>query len=231
MEGKLLSNSENKSYVAAFGKDKENNAREEKFHYPMKKYYIKLTSIKGQFDGAFINGKEIKIEEFPCDIIYKNFEIILEKREIFFQFKNRSSGAKKIMDQAFKYQINGKIFLNKKDKDQNYFFHIIIIRAKALEDLLKEYINKNKATIQELNNFTILCLKDSVIDNNIIYNNISISSGSSKLGGNKKSIENRIGGIENRIDEIENRIDNLEKDVSTIKDSIGSINKTLENLA
>ena len=42
--------------MLSFVKYNECSGIEGKFHYPMKPYYIKLTSMKGQIDAAFISN-------------------------------------------------------------------------------------------------------------------------------------------------------------------------------
>ena len=46
------------------------------FHYSVNNYYIKLSSIKGQYDGAYKSDKEINIDDFKSTIIFSNPNII-----------------------------------------------------------------------------------------------------------------------------------------------------------
>ena len=53
IKGNLISTGNN-PYLLIFGKEKDiNNKGEGKFHFSTKNYYIKLTSLKGQFDSAY----------------------------------------------------------------------------------------------------------------------------------------------------------------------------------
>ena len=143
-------------YMLSFIKDNECSGKEGKFHYPMKSYYVKLTSMKGQIDAAFRSSSEIKLNDFKCDILYKKFETIPKDSTILFEFKNGKSGEKKVIAQAFKYQINAKYILNEEE-----YYHIIIINTKELGSALKSYIDENINEVSSLNNFAILCLNNS----------------------------------------------------------------------
>ena len=101
----------------------------------MKNYYIKLSSIKGEFEGIYTSQKDFNLHDFHCRIIFSQFDIISENSIILFEFKNGKSGENKIIIQAINYQKNAKVIF----KDQK-FYHIIIIRAKELGDKLKEKI-------------------------------------------------------------------------------------------
>ena len=66
VKGKLLCK-ENKLFALCFGRDKEFKIGPGTIHYPMKKYYIKLRTIKGEFDGIYTSQKDfnlIKIQIF-----------------------------------------------------------------------------------------------------------------------------------------------------------------------
>ena len=143
-------------YMLSFIKDNECSGKEGKFHYPMKSYYVKLISMKGQIDAAFRSSSEIKLNDFKCDILYKKFETIPKDSTILFEFKNGKSGEKKVIAQAFKYQINAKYILNEEE-----YYHIIIINTKELGSALKSYIDENINEVSSLNNFAILCLNNS----------------------------------------------------------------------
>ena len=143
-------------YMLSFIKDNECSGKEGKFHYPMKSYYVKLTSMKGQIDAAFRSSSEIKLNDFKCDILYKKFETIPKDSTILFEFKNGKSGEKKVIAQAFKYQTNAKYILN-----EEKYYHIIIINTKELGSALKSYIDENINEVSSLNNFAILCLNNS----------------------------------------------------------------------
>ena len=143
-------------YMLSFIKDNECSGKEGKFHYPMKSYYVKLISMKGQIDAAFRSISEIKLDDFKCDILYKNFETIPKDSTILFEFKNGKSGEKKVIAQAFKYQTNAKYILN-----EEKYYHIIIINTEELGSALKSYIDENINEVSSLNNFAILCLNNS----------------------------------------------------------------------
>ena len=102
-------------------------------HYSMNNYYVKLITIEGQYDGAYINSKDINIDVFQCDKICDNFDgIIPANSNILFEFKNGKSGVRKVMTQAKRYQITAKRIFGK-DK----FYHIIIVRDKLFNALQK----------------------------------------------------------------------------------------------
>ena len=143
-------------YMLSFIKDNECSGKEGKFHYPMKSYYVKLTSMKGQIDAAFKSTSEIKLDDFKCDILYKKFETIPKNSTILFEFKNGKRGERKVIAQAFKYQINAKYILN-----EEKYYHIIIINTEELGSALKSYIDENINEVSSLNNFAILCLNNS----------------------------------------------------------------------
>ena len=143
-------------YMLSFIKDNECSGKEGKFHYPMKSYYVKLTSMKGQIDASFRSSSEIKLNDFKCDILYKKFETIPKDSTILFEFKNGKSGEKKVIAQAFKYQTNAKYILN-----EEKYYHIIIINTEELGSALKSYIDENINEVSSLNNFAILCLNNS----------------------------------------------------------------------
>ena len=60
VKGKLISKGKN-LFALSFGKDKEFKMGEGTIHYPMKNYYIKLTTIKEEFDELFISQKDFKL--------------------------------------------------------------------------------------------------------------------------------------------------------------------------
>ena len=122
----------------------------------MKSYYVKLISMKGQIDAAFRSISEIKLDDFKCDILYKNFVTIPKNSTILFEFKNGISWERKVIAQAFKYQINAKYILNKEK-----YYHIIIISTEELRSALKSYINENINEVISFNNFAVLCLNNS----------------------------------------------------------------------
>ena len=142
--------------VICMGKDKENKQSTGTIHYPMEeKYYIKLSLIKGQFDGAFVCSKEFNLSDFGCDILFSSFDKILINQQILFEFKNSDNGEKEVISQALKQQENGTI-LFKNDK----FCHILIIRSKILGDLVIKALNEEDK--KKLNNFAILCMNSKL---------------------------------------------------------------------
>lgn len=154
VKGHLISKGNN-PFLLCFGKETEINTGEGKFHYPMGKYYVKLTSIKGQYDAAYKNFKDINLNDFDCKITYSNFTEIPKGNYILFEFKNGKGGEKKVLDQANNYQKTAEFLLK-----NNKFYHIIIIQKKSLSNAISAIINKNKSIISNLNNFAILCLED-----------------------------------------------------------------------
>lgn len=60
IRGKLLSHGKY-PYAICLGKGKENKPSTGKIHYPMEKYYIKLTLRKGKFDGAYSSIKDFEL--------------------------------------------------------------------------------------------------------------------------------------------------------------------------
>ena len=153
-KGKLLSIGNN-PYILGFGKENNYHSSEGVFHYSVNNYYIKLSSIKGQYDGAYKSDKEINIDDFKSTIIFSNPKIIPKDTIILFEFKNGKGGAKKVIEQAINYRKTAKFILKNK-----IYFHIIIIAKKVLGKALKEIIDNNKSPIKEFDNFAIICLDD-----------------------------------------------------------------------
>ena len=131
VKGKLLSKG-NKLFALSFGKDKEFKIGEGIIHYPMKNYYIKLSTIKGEFDGIYTSQKDFNLDDFQCRKLFSQFDTISLNSKILFEFKNGKGGENKIISQAINYQRNAKVIF----KDE-IFYHIIIIRSKELADVLK----------------------------------------------------------------------------------------------
>ena len=63
IKGKLLLRGNN-LFALGFGKDKEYKIDEGTIHYPMNVYYIKLTTIKGEFDGIYTSMKTFKFKDY-----------------------------------------------------------------------------------------------------------------------------------------------------------------------
>lgn len=153
-KGKLLSIGNN-PYILGFDKENNYHSSEGVFHYSVNNYYIKLSSIKSQYDGAYKSDKEINIDDFKSTIIFSNPNIIPKDTIILFEFKNGKGGAKKVIEQAINYRKTAKFILENK-----IYFHIIIIAKKVLGNALKEIIENNKSPIKEFDNFAIICLDD-----------------------------------------------------------------------
>lgn len=225
VKGRLISRGTS-PYFLSFGRDIENKRGEGKFHYPMKSYYAKLTSNKGQFDAAYISSSEIFLDSFKCEIIYQNFKSIPKDCAILFEFENGKTGEKKVITQANKYQNNAKFILKNAD-----FYHIIIIKTTALGDALRNYIDKNKTQISMLKNFAVLCLndipkicgtkleiKDEVLTKTISENqSLNISDNSSKKKSKSSSINSDL------MITIQNNFDKMNKEISSLKNYIKSL--------
>ena len=131
MKGKLLTKGK-KPFVLSFGKDREYKIGEGIIHYPMENYYIKLSTIKGEFDGIYSSQKDFNLLDFHCRILFSQFDTIYENSKILFKFNNGKGGKNKIISQAINYQKNAKIIF----KNEKYY-HIIIIRSKELGNAFK----------------------------------------------------------------------------------------------
>ena len=229
-------------HMLSFVKYNECSGIEGKFHYPMKPYYIKLTSMKGQIDAAFISNSEINLVDFNCTKIYNNFETIPENSTILFEFKNGKSGVRKVITQAFKYQMNAEYILKNKT-----FYHIIIINTKELGNALEQYIKENIDQIKKLINFAVLCLYSSnkicgkELESNTknILNQKTKLQNKSKKKSNKDSkvstdIETRMSNMEAKIDNMEKRMDKrmdkMESDIASIKTMLLDLGKTIKEI-
>ena len=229
-------------HMLSFVKYNECSGIEGKFHYPMKPYYIKLTSMKGQIDAAFISNSEINLVDFNCTKIYNNFETIPENSTILFEFKNGKSGDRKVITQAFKYQMNAEYILKNKT-----FYHIIIINTKELGNALENYIKENIDQIKKLINFAVLCLYSSnkicgkELESNTknILNQKTKLQNKSKKKSNKDSkvstdIETRMSNMEAKIDNMEKRMDKrmdkMESDIASIKTMLLDLGKTIKEI-
>ena len=208
-------------YMLSFIKDNECSGKEGKFHYPMKSYYVKLTSMKGQIDAAFRSSSEIKLNDFKCDILYKKFETIPKDSTILFEFKNGKSGEKKVIAQAFKYQTNAKYILN-----EEKYYHIIIINTEELGSALKSYIDENINEVSSLNNFAILCLNNS---NQILGKELkSKSQNPQKLKEDSQSNPKIKPDKDSKISVICGEISTMKADIEDIKLNLKNLNKSFE---
>ena len=211
-------------YMLSFIKDNECSGKEGKFHYPMKSYYVKLTSMKGQIDAAFRSSSEIKLDDFKCDILYKKFETIPKDSTILFEFKNGKSGERKVIAQAFKYQINAKYILNEEE-----YYHIIIINTKELGSALKSYIDENINEVSSLNNFAILCLNNS---NQILGKELkSKSQNPQKLKEDSQSNPKIKPDKDSKISDNSTEISTMKADIEDIKLNLKLIQQTLLKLS
>ena len=208
-------------YMLSFIKDNECSGKEGKFHYPMKSYYVKLTSMKGQIDAAFRSSSEIKLNDFKCDILYKKFETIPKDSTILFEFKNGKSGEKKVIAQAFKYQTNAKYILN-----EEKYYHIIIINTEELGSALKSYIDENINEVSSLNNFAILCLNNS---KQILGKELkSKSQNPQKLKEDSQSNPKIKPDKDSKISVICGEISTMKADIEDIKLNLKNLNKSFE---
>ena len=217
VKGQLLSKGNN-LFALSFGEDKEFKIGEGIIHYPMKNYYIKLTTIKGEFDGLFISQKDFKLKDFQCRILCSQFEIISENCKIIFEFKNGNSGENKIISQAINYQKNAKIIFQGEK-----FYHIIIIRSKELGELLMEKINEEFIRIKEFVNFAILCM-----DNNLVICNESIIPPKKK--SKDVARQQNEAKIEAQILQLQDDVKKINEKLTSISSSIDKINKFMENI-
>ena len=225
-------------HMLSFVKYNECSGIEGKFHYPMKPYYIKLTSMKGQIDAAFISNSEINLVDFNCTKIYNNFETIPENSTILFEFKNGKSGERKVITQAFKYQMNAEYILKNKT-----FYHIIIINTKELGNALEQYIKENIDQIKKLINFAVLCLYSSnkicgkELESNTknILNQKTKLQNKSKKKSNKDSkvstdIETRMSNMEAKMDNMEKRMDNMEAKMDNMEKRMSNMEAKIDNM-
>ena len=225
-------------HMLSFVKYNECSGIEGKFHYPMKPYYIKLTSMKGQIDTAFISNSEINLDDFQCKIIYNNFDIIQKNSTILFEFKNGKSGERKVITQAFKYQMNAEYILKNKT-----FYHIIIINTKELGNALEQYIKENIDQIKKLINFAVLCLYSSnkicgkELESNTknILNQKTKFQNKSKKKPNKDSkvstdIETRMSNMEAKMDNMEKRMDNMEAKMDNMEKRMSNMEAKIDNM-
>jgi hypothetical protein len=225
-------------HMLSFVKYNECSGIEGKFHYPMKPYYIKLTSMKGQIDAAFISNSEINLVDFNCTKIYNNFETIPENSTILFEFKNGKSGERKVITQAFKYQMNAEYILKNKT-----FYHIIIINTKELGNALEKYIKENIDQIKKLINFAVLCLYSSnkicgkELESNTknILNQKTKFQNKSKKKPNKDSkvstdIETRMSNMEAKMDNMEKRMDNMEAKMDNMEKRMSNMEAKIDNM-
>ena len=197
----------------------------------MKPYYIKLTSMKGQIDAAFISNSEITLDDFNCSKIYNNFETIPENSTILFEFKNGKSGERKVITQAFKYQMNAEYILKNET-----FYHIIIINTRELGNALEKYIKENNNQIKRLINFAVLCLYSSnkICGEELESNSKNILNQTIKPRNKLKKKSNKDSkvstDIETKMDNMEKRMDNMEKRMDNIEKRMDNMEKRMDNM-
>ena len=240
VKGKLLSKGK-KPYLLGFGKEINVKSKEGKYHYIMDNYYIKLTSIKGQYDGAYKNPeKSIDLKVFKSRIIWNNFDDIPKNEIILFEFKNGIGGEKKVIQQAKRYQSTAKFILEGKK-----FYHIIILAKSSLGDAISNYLDKNKSILDNFGNFAIICLDDqskifgeeismtiSPIDESQKSSKSSKNTKSSKKSKSPKSFEEE---TKLTLQYILNYMKKLDESINEMKESIKTIkaqpdDKTTNNL-
>ena len=240
VKGKLLSKGK-KPYLLGFGKEINVKSKEGKYHYIMDNYYIKLTSIKGQYDGAYKNPeKSIDLKVFKSRIIWNNFDDIPKNEIILFEFKNGIGGEKKVIQQAKRYQSTAKFIL-----EGNKFYHIIILAKSSLGDSISNYLDKNKNVLDKFGKFAIICLDDqskifgeeismtiSPIDESKNSSKGSKSSKSSKKSKSPKSFEEE---TKLTLQYLLNYMKKLDESINEMKESIKTIkaqpdDKTTNNL-
>ena len=240
VKGKLLSKGK-KPYLLGFGKEINVKSKEGKYHYIMDNYYIKLTSIKGQYDGAYKNPeKSIDLKVFKSRIIWNNFDNIPKNEIILFEFKNGIGGEKKVIQQAKRYQSTAKFILEGKK-----FYHIIILAKSSLGDSISNYLDKNKNVLDKFGKFAIICLDDqskifgeeismtiSPIDESKNSSKGSKSSKSSKKSKSPKSFEEE---TKLTLQYLLNYMKKLDESINEMKESIKTIkaqpdDKTTNNL-
>lgn len=210
VKGKLISKGNN-LFALSFGKDKEFNIGEGTIHYPMKNYYIKLTTIKGEFDGIYKSKNELKLSDFQCKQLLSQFNEIPKESIILFEFKNGTSGENGVIAQAIKYQRNAKMIY----KGLQYY-HIIIIRSKELGNKVANKISKELIENNKFNNFALLCME----------NNLSIC-GESIVTSNTKSTKNP---KESNVSKDDSRIIQLQKDVNNMQNDMNSMKKDISDM-
>ena len=209
VKGKLLLKGNN-LFAVGFGKDKEYKIGEGTIHYPMNDYYIKLTTIKGEFDGIYTCTDTFKLDSLKCSIIFSQFDIIFENSKILFEMKNGSGGENKVIKQAINYQKNAKIIF--KDKK---VYHIIIVRAKELANAIYKKITNEFIKTYNFNNFALLCIEGKL-------DSFAQSSKPQK----KKNRENLEESVHKKIEKIEaqiSQIPQIQRDLQEIKNEIKSL--------
>ena len=206
IKGKLLLKGNN-LFALGFGNDKEYKIGEGTIHYPMKDYYKKLTTIKGEFDGIYTNMKTFKLAILKCNIIYSQFDTIYENSKILFEFKNSGGGKNKVIKQAINYQKNANIIF----KD-NVYYHFIIVRSKELANALKKKIKDEFIKKNNFINFALLCIDDKL-------DSFAQFSKSEK----EKVKDNPEESFYNKMEKIEIQISTLQQDNQEIKNDIKSL--------
>ena len=220
-KGKLLSIGNN-PYILGFGKENNFHSTEGIFHYSVNNYYIKFSSIKGQYDGAYKSGKDIEINDFQSTIIFSKFKSIPKESIILFEFKNGKGGAKKVIEQAINYRKTAKFIFEKKT-----YFHIIIIAKSVLGNALKGIIENNKSPINEFDNFAIICLDDKL---QICMENFKITSENESKKDSNKSKNLKKANNEPKIT-LQTLQESINQAFLEIKDSIKNLEEGQERLS
>ena len=241
----LMTNGNGEPYAVHLGKKKDYNTDNGIIHFIMDNYYVKLTLIKGQYDGAYKNPEKFNLNTFDCEIVFSNFDNIEKNSNILFEFKNGKGGENKVITQAKRYQESAKIIFG-----DNPFFHIVIVREN-----LGNILSKKLKRLQKLKNFAIL-----KIDKNhkIFGKPINSFKGKSKTGksthkseksfktadsqkiapNNQQDFDTKINSMKNEImgemnnkmnsfkNEIKNEMDSFKNE---IKDEMDSFKREIKN--
>jgi hypothetical protein len=219
VKGKLLSKGNN-LFALCFGKDKEFKIGQGIIHYPAKNYYIKLSTIKGEFDGIYTCKKDFKLLDFHCRKIFSQFDTIAGNSIILFEFKDGKSGEKKIITQAKNYQKNAKVIFKERK-----FYHIIIIRSKDLGDLVGEKINEELIQTNQFVNFAVLCLdsKLSICDESLIPLQEKPKEETKQPNeGKKNNMELEISKLRTDVKNIDDKLNKLIEELGELRKNIST---------
>ena len=217
----LLMTKGNEPYAIYLGNGKNRTPGQGKVHYSMKDYYVKLITITGQFDGVYINSKEIDLEEFKCDKLCNTFDKIPANSNILFEFKNGKRGENKVISQAIRYQENAKEMFGG-DK----FYHIIIVRDK-LFNALKE--NASRINSYNFSNFAILKICGNPLK---IFNKyLSEYKDADNKAKNPMSSKNSVISHKTSGSKCGNAItrDEFNKEINGIKDGMNAFKTEIKN--
>ena len=223
----LMTNGNGEPYAVHLGKKKDYNTDNGIIHFIMDNYYVKLTLIKGQYDGAYKNPEKFNLNTFDCEIVYSNFDNIEKNSNILFEFKNGKGGENKVITQAKRYQESAKIIFG-----DNPFFHIVIVREN-----LGNILSKKLKRLQKLKNFAILKIDKT---HKIFGKSINSFKGKSKTGksthkseksfktadsqkiapNNQQDFDTKINSMKNEImGEMNNKMNSFKNEIKNEMDS------------